>query len=151
MTYREFFEKDRFAAEAGVEIIDMRAGHSKVRMNITPAHLNAVTRIGMRLLDTHDEHPEHEEHAREERWEEPHAKVQEIGCLHKHVEDAHHEDCIHHYRVEQSKTPGNTPDRTRPVLDDLTHNETVGHARNGKGHKEQEYPMSPAQATILGK
>ena len=41
MTYREFFEKDRFAAEAGVEIIDMRAGYAKVRMGITPAHLNA--------------------------------------------------------------------------------------------------------------
>ena len=31
----------RVAREAGVEIIDMRAGYAKVRMNITPAHLNA--------------------------------------------------------------------------------------------------------------
>ena len=41
MTYKEFFKNDHFAAEAGVEIIDLHTGYAKVRMLITPSHLNA--------------------------------------------------------------------------------------------------------------
>ena len=41
MTFREFFQDDRFAAEAGVEILDIRPGYGRVRMLVTPRHLNA--------------------------------------------------------------------------------------------------------------
>lgn len=41
MTYKEFFSDDRFAADAGVEILDIRPGYGRVRMLVTPRHLNA--------------------------------------------------------------------------------------------------------------
>ena len=36
-----FFKKDKFAAMAGVELVDVKPGYAKAQMAITPAHLNA--------------------------------------------------------------------------------------------------------------
>lgn len=40
MTLKEFFKGDRFAAEAGCELLEVRPGYAKARMLITPNHLN---------------------------------------------------------------------------------------------------------------
>ena len=40
MTLKEFFLKDRFAVNAGVELMEVRPGYAKARMRITPEHLN---------------------------------------------------------------------------------------------------------------
>ncbi len=36
----EFFKKDRFAANAGAELLDIKEGYGRARMLITPEHLN---------------------------------------------------------------------------------------------------------------
>lgn len=41
MNLQEFFKNDLFAAQAGVELIEIRTGYSKARMVITQNHLNA--------------------------------------------------------------------------------------------------------------
>ncbi|MBR2101174.1 MAG: PaaI family thioesterase [Prevotella sp.] len=40
MNLIDFFKKDRFAALAGVELMEVGDGHAKARMLITPDHLN---------------------------------------------------------------------------------------------------------------
>ena len=40
MTLFEFFKNDRFAAMAGVELMEISEGYAKARMLITPEHLN---------------------------------------------------------------------------------------------------------------
>ena len=40
MTLSELLKNDRFARAAGVEILDIRQGYAKARMEVTPAHLN---------------------------------------------------------------------------------------------------------------
>ncbi len=37
----KFFENDRFARNAGVELLMLEDGHARARMRVTPAHLNA--------------------------------------------------------------------------------------------------------------
>lgn len=44
MSPQDFFKNDRFATEAGVELIEIRAGYSKARMVIGEQHLNAGRR-----------------------------------------------------------------------------------------------------------
>ena len=39
--YKEFFKADRFAANAGVELQEVKPGYAKARMLVTPEHLNA--------------------------------------------------------------------------------------------------------------
>ena len=39
--YKEFFKADRFAACAGVELLEVRPGYAKAQMRVTPDHLNA--------------------------------------------------------------------------------------------------------------
>ncbi len=41
MTPQEFFKNDRFAAQSGVELLEVKEGYSKARLVITPEHLNA--------------------------------------------------------------------------------------------------------------
>ncbi|MDR0896102.1 MAG: PaaI family thioesterase [Prevotellaceae bacterium] len=41
MTPQDFFKNDRFAAEAGVELLEVRKGYSRVSLVITASHLNA--------------------------------------------------------------------------------------------------------------
>lgn len=41
MTIKEYFASDRFAAATGCEILDVGEGYSRVRMLVTPNHLNA--------------------------------------------------------------------------------------------------------------
>ena len=41
MTIREFFKDDRFAALAGVELLDVSPGKAKAKMEIGDKHLNA--------------------------------------------------------------------------------------------------------------
>ncbi|MCS2469383.1 PaaI family thioesterase [Bacteroides uniformis] len=41
MTAQEFFKNDRFATNAGVELIEIKEGYSKARLVITAEHLNA--------------------------------------------------------------------------------------------------------------
>lgn len=36
----EFFKKDRFAANAGAELLEIKDGYGRARMLITPEHLN---------------------------------------------------------------------------------------------------------------
>lgn len=36
----EFFKKDRFAANAGAELLEIKVGYGRARMLITPEHLN---------------------------------------------------------------------------------------------------------------
>ncbi len=38
---KEFLQQDRFAAEAGAELLAIEPGYAKARMEITPRHLNA--------------------------------------------------------------------------------------------------------------
>ena len=42
MKLSEFLLNDRFAREAGAEILTIEPGYAKVRMEVTPAHLNAA-------------------------------------------------------------------------------------------------------------
>ena len=39
--YKEFFKSDRFAANAGVELLEVKPGYAKARMLVTEEHLNA--------------------------------------------------------------------------------------------------------------
>lgn len=41
MTANEFFKDDRFAAQTGVTLIDIKPGYGKVMMTVTEQHLNA--------------------------------------------------------------------------------------------------------------
>lgn len=41
MTPQEFFKNDRFATEAGIELIEIRKGYGKARLVVEPRHLNA--------------------------------------------------------------------------------------------------------------
>jgi acyl-CoA thioesterase len=41
MTAQEFFRNDRFATEAGVELLEIGDGYSKARLQINEHHLNA--------------------------------------------------------------------------------------------------------------
>lgn len=41
MTIKEFFKNDRFAENAGVELMEVKEGYSKARLAITEEHLNA--------------------------------------------------------------------------------------------------------------
>ena len=40
MTIIEFFQRDRFAALAGIELLEVRQGYARARMLVTPDHLN---------------------------------------------------------------------------------------------------------------
>jgi len=44
MTAQEFFKNDRFAEAMGVELIEVREGYSKAKLEITHRHLNAGSR-----------------------------------------------------------------------------------------------------------
>lgn len=44
MTAQEFFKDDLFAAQAGVELLEVSAGYSKARLVIKEQHLNAGRR-----------------------------------------------------------------------------------------------------------
>ena len=39
--YKEFFKADRFVANAGVELVEVKSGFAKARMLVTEEHLNA--------------------------------------------------------------------------------------------------------------
>ena len=39
--YKEFFKADRFAANAGVELLELKPGYAKARMLVTTEHMNA--------------------------------------------------------------------------------------------------------------
>ena len=39
--YKEFFKSDRFATNAGVELLEVKSGFAKARMLVTKEHLNA--------------------------------------------------------------------------------------------------------------
>ena len=39
--WKEFFKADRFATQAGVELLDVKPGYAKARMLVTLEHLNA--------------------------------------------------------------------------------------------------------------
>ena len=39
--YKEFFKADRFAANAGVELMEVKPGYAKARMLVTKEHFNA--------------------------------------------------------------------------------------------------------------
>lgn len=41
-TLKEMLSADRFASEAGVEIMELKEGYAKARMLVTEKHLNAV-------------------------------------------------------------------------------------------------------------
>lgn len=41
MDAKEFFKLDRFATEAGIELIEIKPGYGKARMMVEPRHLNA--------------------------------------------------------------------------------------------------------------
>ncbi len=40
--WKEYFKKDRFALECGIELMEAGPGYAKVRMSIEPRHLNAM-------------------------------------------------------------------------------------------------------------
>lgn len=42
MTLKEFFDRDRFAAMIGAELIEIRQGYARARMLVTPEHLNGA-------------------------------------------------------------------------------------------------------------
>ncbi len=44
MNAHDFFKQDRFAASTGIELIEIREGYSRARMQVTPEHLNAGQR-----------------------------------------------------------------------------------------------------------
>ncbi|MBR5541596.1 MAG: PaaI family thioesterase [Bacteroides sp.] len=39
--YKEFFKADRFAAHAGVELLEVKPGYARARMLVSKEHLNA--------------------------------------------------------------------------------------------------------------
>lgn len=39
--FKEFFKADRFAANAGVELLEVKPGYAKAKMLVTKEHLNA--------------------------------------------------------------------------------------------------------------
>ena len=39
--WKDFFKADRFAMQAGVELLEVKPGYAKARMLVTPEHLNA--------------------------------------------------------------------------------------------------------------
>ena len=39
--WKEFFKADRFAAQAGVELLEVKPGYAQARMMVTKGHLNA--------------------------------------------------------------------------------------------------------------
>lgn len=41
MTPQDFFKNDRFATDAGIELLEVAEGYSKAKLAITEAHLNA--------------------------------------------------------------------------------------------------------------
>jgi acyl-CoA thioesterase len=41
MTPNEFFKNDRFATEAGIELIEIKTGYGKAQLTVGPQHLNA--------------------------------------------------------------------------------------------------------------
>ena len=41
---KDFFQADRFAANAGIELLEVREGYAKASLVITPEHLNASGR-----------------------------------------------------------------------------------------------------------
>ena len=41
MKAKDFFKMDRFATEAGIEIVEISEGYGKTKLEITPRHLNA--------------------------------------------------------------------------------------------------------------
>lgn len=41
MTFKEFFKADRFATNAGIELVEIEPGHAIARLIITSDHLNA--------------------------------------------------------------------------------------------------------------
>lgn len=45
MHIKEFFKNDRFAANAGIEILEASIGHARARMKVTPMHLNGVNTV----------------------------------------------------------------------------------------------------------
>ncbi|HIY87375.1 MAG TPA: PaaI family thioesterase [Candidatus Bacteroides pullicola] len=38
---KDFFQADRFAANAGIELLEVREGYAKASLTVTPKHLNA--------------------------------------------------------------------------------------------------------------
>jgi len=42
MTIIDFFKRDRFAMNAGVDLLEVGNGYAKARMRVTPEHLNGV-------------------------------------------------------------------------------------------------------------
>ena len=42
MTLKEFFQRDRFAAMIGAELIEIRQGYARARILVTPEHLNGA-------------------------------------------------------------------------------------------------------------
>lgn len=42
MTLKEFFDRDRFAAMIGAELIEIRQGYARARMLVTSEHLNGA-------------------------------------------------------------------------------------------------------------
>ncbi len=42
MDVRPFFQKDRFARLAGIDLVESRAGYARVKMTVTPEHLNGA-------------------------------------------------------------------------------------------------------------
>lgn len=41
MEAKEFFKDDRFAVQAGIELLEIREGYGKAKMTVTADHLNA--------------------------------------------------------------------------------------------------------------
>lgn len=41
MTPQEFFKNDRFATDAGIELVEVSKGYGKARLTVGPQHLNA--------------------------------------------------------------------------------------------------------------
>ena len=41
-TVKQYFRNDRFAAQAGIEIAEVRPGYARARMAVVPDHLNAA-------------------------------------------------------------------------------------------------------------
>ena len=44
--YKEFFKADRFAANAGVELLEVKSGFAKARMLVTEEHPQRVGSCG---------------------------------------------------------------------------------------------------------
>ena len=53
MTPQEFFKKDRYAEQTGVELLEVREGYSKARLVITEEHLNAGHRALAAAANSH--------------------------------------------------------------------------------------------------